>query len=104
MPQALEICARLAPLRPYFVEEPTHPADVLGHAAIAKASIDYILVMCTYTRAHHAYIRTQAIAPVPVACGEAIPNRVVFKNFIAAGGVQVSPCSTDTDHCLLTDH
>ena len=44
---------------PLFVEEPTHPHDVAAHAAIAAA-----------------------IAPIPVAVGESIPNRVVFKNFM----------------------
>lgn len=56
--------------QPLFVEEPTHPHDVAAHATIARA-----------------------IAPVPVAVGESIPNRVVFKNFMAAGAVQV--CQVD---------
>ena len=29
LPQALEICPRLAELNPYWIEEPTHPADVI---------------------------------------------------------------------------
>ncbi|ASR34992.1 fuconate dehydratase [Prauserella marina] len=49
-----------------WVEEPTSPDDVLGHAAIAKA-----------------------IAPVPVATGEHIANRVVFKQFLQAGALQI---------------
>ena len=57
-------------MTPLFIEEPTHPHDVAAHAAIA-----------------------QAIAPTPVAVGESIPNRVVFKNFMAAGAVQV--CQID---------
>ena len=56
-------------LEPYglaWVEEPTSPDDVLGHAAIARA-----------------------IAPVPVATGEHMANRVMFKQFLQAGALQV---------------
>jgi len=49
-----------------WVEEPTSPDDVLGHAAIAEA-----------------------IAPIPVATGEHAANRVIFKQFLQAGGLQV---------------
>jgi L-fuconate dehydratase len=60
----------LAPFDLAWVEEPTSPDDVLGHAAIAKA-----------------------IAPIPVATGEMGQNRVLFKQLLAAGGVQV--CQID---------
>ena len=49
----------------YWIEEPTHPDDVLAHQTLA-----------------------QAIAPVGIAVGEHIPNRVIFKNFMQAGGAQ----------------
>lgn len=49
-----------------WVEEPTNPDDVLGHAAIARG-----------------------IAPIPVATGEHGANRVMFKQFLQAGGLQV---------------
>ncbi|EHR49847.1 enolase superfamily enzyme related to L-alanine-DL-glutamate epimerase [Saccharomonospora marina XMU15] len=49
-----------------WVEEPTSPDDVLAHAAIAKA-----------------------VAPVPVATGEHIANRVVFKQLLQSGGLSV---------------
>lgn len=61
LPQALAICKRLGEINPYWIEEPTHPDDVLGHQAIARA-----------------------IAPLKVATGEHIPNKVVFKNFLQA--------------------
>jgi L-fuconate dehydratase len=54
----------LAPVRPFWLEEPTHPADVLGHATIAAA-----------------------LPTVPVACGEHVPNAVAFKNFLQARGM-----------------
>lgn len=69
LPQALEMCKRLRSVAPYWVEEPTHPDDVAAHRTLA-----------------------QAIAPIPIALGEHVPNRVMFKNFIearAAGIVQV---------------
>ncbi|GAB3925766.1 enolase C-terminal domain-like protein [Larkinella terrae] len=64
VPEALEICRKLGSIRPYWIEEPTHPDDVLGHRAIADA-----------------------IAPFKVATGEHIPNKVIFKNFLQAGAM-----------------
>lgn len=64
LPQALAICPQFADINPYWIEEPTHPDDVIGHQTLAKA-----------------------IAPIKIACGEHVPNRVLFKNFIQAGGV-----------------
>jgi L-fuconate dehydratase len=61
LPQALAVCRQLAPLNPYWIEEPTHPDDVLGHQRLARA-----------------------IAPLALALGEHVPNRVLFKNYIAA--------------------
>ncbi|RKN12505.1 fuconate dehydratase [Streptomyces radicis] len=56
-------------LRPFdlaWVEEPTSPDDVVGHAAIAEA-----------------------IAPIPVATGEHAQNRVVFKQLLQTRGASV---------------
>ncbi|MFI6541493.1 L-fuconate dehydratase [Nonomuraea sp. NPDC050547] len=49
---------------PHWVEEPTSPDDVLGHAAIA-----------------------QGIRPIPVATGEHVQNRIVFKQLLQAGAI-----------------
>ncbi|MFC4061364.1 L-fuconate dehydratase [Planomonospora corallina] len=54
----------LAEFRPHWVEEPTSPDDVLGHAAIARA-----------------------VAPIPVATGEHVANRTVFKQLLQAGAI-----------------
>jgi L-fuconate dehydratase len=62
--QAIEWVAALARYDPYWVEEPTSPDDVLGHAAIARA-----------------------IAPIKVATGEHVQNRVVFKQLLQAKGL-----------------
>jgi len=59
LPQALKVCAGLASVNPYWVEEPTHPDDVIGHQTLARA-----------------------IAPIGVAAGEHVPNRVIFKNYL----------------------
>ncbi|MCA9838739.1 MAG: hypothetical protein KC422_17615 [Trueperaceae bacterium] len=64
LPQALEICPRFSDMKPYWIEEPTHPDDVLGHQILANA-----------------------ITPMKIACGEHVPNRILFKNFIQAGGM-----------------
>ncbi len=69
--QAIEWIGQLAEFRPWFVEEPTSPDDILGHAAIARA-----------------------VAPIPVATGEMCHNRVMFKQFMQAGGMQV--CQLDS--------
>jgi L-fuconate dehydratase len=70
--QAIESMARLAEFDPYWIEEPTSPDDVLGHAAIARA-----------------------VAPIRVATGEHVHNRVMFKQLLQAGAIgfcQVDAC------------
>ncbi|OLB78792.1 MAG: fuconate dehydratase [Actinobacteria bacterium 13_2_20CM_2_71_6] len=59
--QAIDWVAALAPYEPWWVEEPTSPDDVLGHATIARA-----------------------IAPIKVATGEHVQNRVIFKQMLQA--------------------
>jgi L-fuconate dehydratase len=63
VPEAIEWVRALAATKPLWIEEPTSPDDVLGHAAIAKA-----------------------LAPlgIGVATGEHCQNRVMFKQFLAA--------------------
>lgn len=69
LPQALDICQKLRAIDPFWIEEPTHPDDVLGHKTLADT-----------------------IAPTKLALGEHVPNRVVFKNYLqaqCAGFIQV---------------
>ena len=69
LPQAISICQQLRAMDPFWIEEPTHPDDVLGHKTLADA-----------------------IAPVKLALGEHVANRVVFKNYLqtkCAGFIQV---------------
>ena len=61
----------LAEFDPLFIEEPTSPDDILGHAAIS-----------------------QAIAPIKVATGEMCHNRVMFKQFFQARALQI--CQIDS--------
>ncbi|MGW4113858.1 enolase C-terminal domain-like protein [Actinosynnema sp. NPDC004786] len=61
---AVQWVRELAEYEPWWVEEPTSPDDVLGHAAIARA-----------------------IAPIKVATGEHVQNRVVFKQMLQAGSL-----------------
>ncbi|MGY0488765.1 enolase C-terminal domain-like protein [Streptomyces sp. WG-D5] len=56
----------LAEFDPYWVEEPTSPDDILGHAAVRRG-----------------------VAPVKVATGEHVQNRVVFKQLLQAGAIDV---------------
>ncbi|MFN8520346.1 MAG: enolase C-terminal domain-like protein [Chloroflexota bacterium] len=72
VPEAIEWVRALAEVRPMWIEEPTSPDDILGHAAIARA-----------------------VAPIGVATGEHVQNRVVFKQLFQAGAVayaQVDAC------------
>jgi L-fuconate dehydratase len=69
--EAIAFMKRLAEFKPFFIEEPTSPDDVLGHARIAKA-----------------------IAPIKVATGEMCQNRVIFKQLMQAGGLGV--CQIDS--------
>jgi L-fuconate dehydratase len=64
LPDANRMCRELIQFKPLWIEEPTHPDDVYAHAALSRA-----------------------IAPVKIAAGEHIPNRILFKNFFHYGGV-----------------
>jgi L-fuconate dehydratase len=64
LPQAMEMGRRLAGIDPFWIEEPTHPDDVLAHRELA-----------------------QAVAPIKLALGEHVPNRVLFKNYLQTGCV-----------------
>ena len=64
--EAIEWMSHLAPFDVAWIEEPTSPDDVLGHAAIARG-----------------------VAPIPVATGEHMANRVMFKQFLQADALQV---------------
>jgi L-fuconate dehydratase len=61
VPQAIEWVSALAEFRPLWIEEPTSPDDVLGHAAIRRA-----------------------VHPIGVASGEHGMNRVLFKQMFQA--------------------
>ncbi|MEU1296046.1 L-fuconate dehydratase [Streptomyces sp. NPDC005840] len=64
--EAIRWTRALAPFDPYWIEEPTSPDDVLGHAAIRRA-----------------------VAPVRVATGEHVQNRIVFKQLLQTGAVDI---------------
>ena len=61
LPQAIRICLQLEEMNPYWIEEPTHPDDVLAHQTLARA-----------------------ISPLKLALGEHVPNQVLFKNYLQA--------------------
>jgi L-fuconate dehydratase len=67
---AIEWMRALAPFDPYWIEEPTSPDDILGHAAIARA-----------------------VAPIRVATGEHVHNRVMFKQLLQAEAIAI--CQID---------
>ncbi len=70
--EAIRQMKELARFDPYWIEEPTSPDDILGHAAIQ-----------------------QAIDPIRVATGEVVQNRVIFKQMLQAKAIrflQVDSC------------
>lgn len=69
--EAVAAMERLARFDPWWIEEPTSPDDVLGHARIARA-----------------------VAPVRVATGEHAQNRVIFKQLMEAEAISV--CQLDS--------
>jgi L-fuconate dehydratase len=62
--QAETFCREARELNLYWIEEPTHPDDIEGHARLAKQ-----------------------IEPIRLALGEHVPNRVLFRNFMARSAV-----------------
>lgn len=72
--EANEWMKRLAFADPWFIEEPTSPDDIEGHREIKAA-----------------------IAPIKVASGEMCQNRVMFKQFIMRGAIDV----VQPDACRL---
>jgi L-fuconate dehydratase len=71
VPQAIEWVNALAGFRPLWIEEPTSPDDVLGHAAVRRA-----------------------VAPIGVATGEHGMNRVLFKQLFQAEAIDY--CQLDS--------
>ncbi|SIS48318.1 L-fuconate dehydratase [Zobellia uliginosa] len=69
--EAIENMAELKKFDPYWIEEPTSPDDILGHAKIAKA-----------------------VAPIKVATGEHCQNRVMFKQLMQANAIGI--CQIDS--------
>ena len=64
--EAIAWTKALAEFDPYWVEEPTSPDDVLGHAAVRAG-----------------------VAPIRVATGEHVQNRIIFKQLLQAGAIDV---------------
>jgi L-fuconate dehydratase len=72
VPEAIARMKELSKFDPLWIEEPTSPDDVLGHAAIRKG-----------------------VDPVGVATGEHCHNRVMFKQLFQAGAIdfcQIDSC------------
>jgi L-fuconate dehydratase len=71
---AIEWVKALSFAKPWFIEEPTSPDDVEGHRAIREA-----------------------VAPIRVATGEMCQNRILFKQFIMRGAIDI----VQIDSCRL---
>lgn len=64
--EAINWVNALADFEPYWIEEPTSTDDILGHATIRKG-----------------------VSPIRVATGEAVHNRIMFKQLLEAGAIDV---------------
>ena len=64
--QAIDWIKELAFAKPFFMEEPTSPDDIAGHKAIREA-----------------------ITPIKIATGEMCQNRIMFKQFITQGAIDI---------------
>ncbi|NBC05396.1 MAG: fuconate dehydratase, partial [Bacteroidetes bacterium] len=69
--EAISNMKSLANFNPYWIEEPTSPDDILGHAAIGKE-----------------------IRPIKIATGEHCQNRIVFKQLMQAEAIDI--CQIDS--------
>ena len=72
--QAIEWINHLAPVNPWFIEEPTSPDDVMGHKKIKNG-----------------------IGNIQVATGEHCQNRILFKQFITSDAIDI----VQIDACRL---
>ena len=64
--QAIEWVGALSFAKPFFIEEPTSPDDVMGHKVIREG-----------------------VAPVKVATGEMCQNRIILKQMIKEGAIDI---------------
>lgn len=64
--EAIDWIEALSSADPYWIEEPVHPDDILGHARVREA-----------------------VRPIRVATGEHVPNRVLFKQLLQSGAIDV---------------
>ena len=69
--QAIQNMKELAQFNPWWIEEPTSPDDILGHLEIKKG-----------------------VSPIKVATGEHCQNRVMFKQFLKSGAIDI--CQVDS--------
>ena len=76
VPEAIEYMKHLAEFQPCFIEEPTSPDDILGHARIREALRPY---------------------GVGVATGEQCQNRVIWKQMFQAKAIDIA----QIDACRL---
>lgn len=68
--QALRIGNEIRSMNPYWIEEPLHPDDILGHSRLQSE-----------------------LAPIHIAAGEHIPNAVMFRNFLELKALSI--CQVD---------
>lgn len=71
VPEAITWMHQLSEYKPWFIEEPTSPDDILGHAAIKRA------------------LAQTPHGPIGVATGEMCQNRIIFKQLLQANALTV---------------
>jgi L-galactonate dehydratase len=76
VPEAIEYVKQLAEYKPWFIEEPTSPDDILGHLAVKNALKPY---------------------GIKVATGEMCQNRIIWKQLLSSGAIDIA----QVDACRL---
>lgn len=76
VPEAIDYVKQLAEYKPWFIEEPTSPDDILGHLAVKNA------------------LKSDGIK---VATGEMCQNRIIWKQLLASGAIDIA----QIDACRL---
>jgi L-galactonate dehydratase len=76
VPEAIDYVRQLADYKPWFIEEPTSPDDILGHLAVKKGLSDL---------------------GIKVATGEMCQNRIIWKQLLQSGAIDIA----QVDACRL---
>lgn len=99
VPEAITYMEGLAEFRPWFIEEPTSPDDILGHLAIKEAlrKVNDVENEKKNENKTAGGDGEKDLERIKVATGEMCQNRIMFKQFITSGAIDI----VQVDACRL---